>query len=75
MLMIKIIINLSALGIICNSCDVSIFDWKTGEKLDNSNDRQFLRSIREAIENKSYCDIKIYTRNAPLPTLGNILEN
>lgn len=74
MLMIKIIINLSALGIICNSCDVSIFDWKTGEKLDNSNDRQ-LRSIREAIENKSYCDIKIYTRNAPLPTLRNLLVN
>ena len=66
--------NGNLIGIICNYCDESIFDWKTG-RLDKSNDRQFLKLIKKAIKNKSYSDVKIYTRNAPLPTLEKLFNN
>lgn len=68
-------INLSngnLIGIVCNYCDASIWDWKTFEKLGKPSDEELIL-IKKTIMNKPYNNTKIFTRNSPLPKLNELL--
>ena len=64
--------NSNLIGIICNYCDSSTWDWETHTKLIKPSDEQ-LRLIKEAIKDKPYAHVKIFTRNTPMPKLNKLI--
>lgn len=82
--------NGNLIGIICNYCerpqqscdsnlslceqgDASEWDLKTWEKLDKPTNEP-LKSINKMIKNKSYHNVKIMTRNYPLPVMSELMN-
>ncbi|BCS83776.1 putative transposase [Cotonvirus japonicus] len=60
--------NGNLIGIMCNFCDENFEDYITGE----SHKEPFL-TIKNIINDKSYKNVKIITRNHPVPNLNELI--
>ncbi|ADO18469.1 hypothetical protein [Acanthamoeba castellanii mimivirus] len=61
--------NGNLIGIICNHCDGSFNDYITGET-----HKESLKIINNIINDKLYNNVKIITRNYPIPKLNELLH-